>query len=83
MSLKSERDLSQTSRNQVNRAMLAEQSKNYDYAISLWQAVLKDEHATSSELRECIFCRQNNGEDLKAKDFEEKAKLDATSVPGK
>src|SRR5471030_445133 len=43
MSLKSERDLNPTSRNQVNRAKTAEQSKNYDYAITLLQAVLKDE----------------------------------------
>ncbi len=43
MSLKSERDLSPTSRSQVSKAKLAEQSKNYDYAISLLQAVLKEE----------------------------------------
>jgi tetratricopeptide (TPR) repeat protein len=41
--LKSERDLNQTNRNQVSRAKLAAQSKNYDYAISLMQAALKDE----------------------------------------
>jgi tetratricopeptide (TPR) repeat protein len=43
MSLKSERDLNPTGKNQVNRAKTAAQSKNYDYAISLMQAVLKDE----------------------------------------
>jgi tetratricopeptide (TPR) repeat protein len=43
MSLKSERDLNPTSRNQVNRAKTAAQSKNYDYAISLLLATLKDE----------------------------------------
>jgi tetratricopeptide (TPR) repeat protein len=43
MSLKAERDLNPTSRSQVNRAKTAAQSKNYDYAISLLQAVLKDE----------------------------------------
>jgi len=43
MSLKSERDLNPTSRNQVSRAKAAAQSKNYDYAITLYQAVLKDE----------------------------------------
>jgi len=43
MSLKAERDLSPTSRNQVSRAKTAEQSKNHDYAIALLQAVLKDE----------------------------------------
>ena len=43
MSLKAERDLNPTSRNQVNRAKAAAQSKNYDYAISLLQATLKDE----------------------------------------
>jgi tetratricopeptide (TPR) repeat protein len=43
MSLKAERDLNATSRNQLNRAKAAAQSKNYDYAISLLQAVLKDE----------------------------------------
>ena len=43
MSLKSERDLNATSRNQVNRAKTAAQSKNYDYAITLLQATLKDE----------------------------------------
>jgi tetratricopeptide (TPR) repeat protein len=43
MSLKVERDLNPTSRSQVNRAKTALQSKNYDYAISLLQAVLKDE----------------------------------------
>jgi tetratricopeptide (TPR) repeat protein len=43
MSLKEERDLNPTSRNQVNRAKTAAQSKNYDYAITLMQAVMKDE----------------------------------------
>jgi len=43
MSLKVERELNPTSRNQVNRAKTAAQSKNYDYAISLMQAVMKDE----------------------------------------
>src|SRR5471030_2858921 len=43
MSLKEERDLNPTSRNQVNRAKTAAQSKNYDYAITLLQATLKDE----------------------------------------
>jgi tetratricopeptide (TPR) repeat protein len=43
MSLKTERDLNPTSRNQVNRAKTAAQSKNFDYAITLMQAVLKDE----------------------------------------
>jgi len=43
MSLKSERDLSPTSRSQLNRAKTAIQSKNYDYAITLLQAVLKEE----------------------------------------
>jgi tetratricopeptide (TPR) repeat protein len=43
MSLKEESDLNPTSRNQVNRAKAAAQSKNYDYAISLMQATLKDE----------------------------------------
>jgi tetratricopeptide (TPR) repeat protein len=43
MSLKSERELNPTSRNQVARAKTAVQSKNFDYAISLLQAVLKDE----------------------------------------
>ena len=43
MSLKAERDLNPTGRNQVNRAKTAAQSKNYDYAISLLQAMLKDE----------------------------------------
>src|SRR5271157_4367283 len=43
MSLKSERDLNPTSRNQVNKAKTAAQSKNYDYAIALLQAVLKNE----------------------------------------
>ncbi|MCE0484925.1 MAG: tetratricopeptide repeat protein [Methylacidiphilales bacterium] len=43
MSLKSERDLNATSRNQVARAKAAAQSKNYDYTINLMQAALKDE----------------------------------------
>src|SRR5260221_2057421 len=43
MALKAERDLNPTSRNQVSRAKTAAQSKNYDYAISLLQAALKDE----------------------------------------
>jgi tetratricopeptide (TPR) repeat protein len=43
MSLKKLRDLNPTSRNQVERAKTAIQSKNYDYAIALLQAVLKDE----------------------------------------
>jgi tetratricopeptide (TPR) repeat protein len=43
MSLKEERDLNPTSRDQVKRAQAAAQSKNFDYAVSLMQAVLKDE----------------------------------------
>jgi tetratricopeptide (TPR) repeat protein len=43
MSLKAERELNPTGRNQVNRAKTAAQSKNYDYAITLLQATLKDE----------------------------------------
>ena len=43
MSLKSERDLNQNTRNLVNRAKDASTSKNYDYAISLLQAALRDE----------------------------------------
>ena len=43
MSLKSERDLNPTSRSQVARAKAAIQSQNFDYAITLFQAVLKDE----------------------------------------
>jgi len=43
MSLKTERDLNQNSRNQFNRAKDAIGSKNHDYAISLLQAVLRDE----------------------------------------
>jgi tetratricopeptide (TPR) repeat protein len=43
MSLKKLRDLNPTSRDQVARAKTAIQSKNHDYAISLLQAVLKDE----------------------------------------
>src|SRR5471032_2414342 len=43
MSLKVERDLNPTSRNQVNRAKEAAQSKNYDYAITLLQTTLRDE----------------------------------------
>jgi len=43
MSLKREGDLNPTSRSQVNRAKTAAQSKNFDYAVTLMQAVLKDE----------------------------------------
>jgi tetratricopeptide (TPR) repeat protein len=43
MSLKAERDLNPTGRNQVNRAKSAAQSKNYDYAITLLQVTLRDE----------------------------------------
>jgi tetratricopeptide (TPR) repeat protein len=43
MSLKTERDLNQSQRGMVNRAKAAYQSQNYDYAISLFQAVLKEE----------------------------------------
>ena len=43
MSLKSERDLNQSSRNQCNRAKDAIGAKNHDYAITLLQAALKDE----------------------------------------
>jgi tetratricopeptide (TPR) repeat protein len=43
MSLKDEGDLTPTSRNQLSRAKTAAQSKNYDYAITLLQALLKDE----------------------------------------
>ncbi|MCE0497020.1 MAG: tetratricopeptide repeat protein [Methylacidiphilales bacterium] len=43
MSLKSERDLSQNGRNQYNRAKDAIGARNYDYAITLIQSVLRDE----------------------------------------
>ena len=43
MSLKTERDLNPTGRNQVERAKTAIQSKNFDYAITLLLATLKDE----------------------------------------
>ncbi len=43
MSLKSERDLSPSHREMVNRGKSAAQSKNYDYTISLFQNVLKAE----------------------------------------
>jgi tetratricopeptide (TPR) repeat protein len=43
MSLKTERDLNPTSRNQLARAKTAAQSGNFDYAVTLLQAVLKDE----------------------------------------
>ena len=43
MSLKTERDLNPTSRNQLSRAKTAAQSGNFDYAITLLQALLKDE----------------------------------------
>jgi tetratricopeptide (TPR) repeat protein len=43
MSLKTDRDLNPTNRNQYSRAKDAILSKNYDYAINLLQSVLKDE----------------------------------------
>lgn len=43
MSLKLERDLNPTNRSQVAKAKSAATTKNYDYAITLYQAVLKDE----------------------------------------
>jgi tetratricopeptide (TPR) repeat protein len=43
MSVKTYRDLNPTGRSQVDRAKTAAQSKNYDYAIALLQATLKDE----------------------------------------
>lgn len=43
MSLKTDRELNPTSRNQYVRAKDAAASKNYDYAINLLQAVLRDE----------------------------------------
>jgi len=43
MSLKTERELNPTSRNQYSRAKEAAASKNYDYTINLVQAVLRDE----------------------------------------
>ena len=43
MSLKTERELNPTSRNQYSRAKDAAVTKNYDYAINLLQTVLKDE----------------------------------------
>lgn len=43
MSLKSERELSPSQREMVNRGKSAYQAKNYDYAISLLQNVLKTE----------------------------------------
>ena len=43
MSLKTERELNPTSRNQYSRAKDAAVSKNYDYAINLLQTVLNDE----------------------------------------
>jgi tetratricopeptide (TPR) repeat protein len=43
MSLKTDRELNPTSRNQYSRARDAAATKNYDYAINLLQAVLRDE----------------------------------------
>jgi tetratricopeptide (TPR) repeat protein len=43
MSLKSERELGSGPKGMVTRARSAEQLKNYDYAISLMQSVLKEE----------------------------------------
>jgi tetratricopeptide (TPR) repeat protein len=43
MSLKTDRELNPTSRNQYSRAKEAATTKNYDYAINLLQAVLRDE----------------------------------------
>jgi tetratricopeptide (TPR) repeat protein len=43
MSLRSERELSSEGRGLYTRAKAAAQSKNYDYTISLMQALLKDE----------------------------------------
>jgi tetratricopeptide (TPR) repeat protein len=43
MALKSERELSPTSRNQYSRAKDALATKNYDYAINLLQSVLREE----------------------------------------
>ena len=43
MSLKKESELNPTGRNQVNRAKMATQSQNYDYAITLLQTALRDE----------------------------------------
>jgi len=43
MSLKAERDINANARNQLNRAKTAAQAKNYDYAITLLQAVCKEE----------------------------------------
>ena len=55
MSLKAERDLNPTSRNQVNRAKTAAQSKNYDYAIT--PAAGDTEGRTSFSRRPPIFAR--------------------------
>lgn len=43
MSVKAYRDLNPTARSQVDRAKTAAQSKNYDYAITLLIATVKDE----------------------------------------
>ena len=43
MSVKAYRELNPTARSQVDRAKTAAQSKNYDYAITLLMATLKDE----------------------------------------
>lgn len=43
MSLKSERELNSANKDRVSRAKAAAQSKNHDYAITLLQAVLKEE----------------------------------------
>jgi tetratricopeptide (TPR) repeat protein len=43
MSVKTYRELNPTTRSQVDRAKTAAQSKNYDYAITLLLATLKDE----------------------------------------
>jgi tetratricopeptide (TPR) repeat protein len=43
MSLKSERELNPSSRSQVARAKAAIQSQNFDYAVTLFQSVLKEE----------------------------------------
>jgi tetratricopeptide (TPR) repeat protein len=43
MSVKTYRDLNPTARSQVDRAKTAAQSKNFDYAVTLLMATLKDE----------------------------------------
>ena len=60
MSLKSERELSPEKKSLYTRAKAAAQSKNYDYAINLMQALLKESRFSWRAAAICAPSRSRN-----------------------